>query len=85
MDCLDKIKAKLEECSEEEEEGCEDCPVREECAQWFTSIPHNIPQDECSRYTLKAAALRGKKRRLTDEHERQDDTGLPDLHEDDAG
>ena len=84
MDCIERIKKKLDQCSEEEE-GCEECPIREECAQWFSNVPAYLTSEECSDYILKTSALRGKKRRLINEHKRQDDKGLPELHEDNTG
>lgn len=85
MECIDKIHKKLMQCSREEEDGCKDCPIREECALWFSNVPPYLAEKECSDYILKTAALRGKKRRLIREHKRQDDKGLPGLHEDNAG
>jgi len=85
MDCIDKIHRKLMQCSREEEEGCKECPVREECALWFSNVPAYITGKECSDYILKASALRGKKRRLKREHEREDDTGHAELHKDNPG
>jgi len=61
-------------CSGEQEEGCENCPIREECILWFSNVPACTPLGKkCNDYVLQAIVLRAKKRRLVSE--KQNGTG----------
>jgi len=85
MDCIDTIREKLEECSNEQVNGCDGCPVSEDCGIWFSNIPAYIQPRKCRDYILQALALKAKKRRLIDANKRKDDSGHEELRGDDAG